>query len=195
MKELPTAQVFTTSQLSDRLGLGTSMARRYGLAYEEVTGQPIPQAPGRGRLYSEDAVSTLEKARDYLLTHPGETVEGALRAVLGLEVEPQEVESEPTEQAAPRLTVEAFRRELEQALKPVLAELQTLREENEELREAVQGLRALPGPSEASEGAVSDPETLAELEEQRRLNAYLKGEIVRRDLEAERVNKPWWKWW
>ena len=42
---------------------------------------------------------------------------------------------------------------------------------------------------------VADPETLAELEEQRRLNAYLKGEIVRRDLEAEKVKRPWWKWW
>ena len=38
-------------------------------------------------------------------------------------------------------------------------------------------------------------EPTAELEEQRRLNAYLKGEIVRRDLEAVKVKRPWWKWW
>ena len=43
--------------------------------------------------------------------------------------------------------------------------------------------------------SVADPEVVSELEEQRRLNAYLKGEIVRRDLEAEAVKRRWWKWW
>ena len=43
--------------------------------------------------------------------------------------------------------------------------------------------------------SVADPETLTELEEQRRLNAYFKGEIVRRDLEAEKVKRPWWWRW
>ena len=41
----------------------------------------------------------------------------------------------------------------------------------------------------------SEHNILAELEEQRRLNAYLKGEIVRRDLEAEAVKQPWWEFW
>ena len=35
----------------------------------------------------------------------------------------------------------------------------------------------------------------AELEEQRRMNTYLKGELERRDKEAEKVSKPWWKLW
>ena len=67
--------------------------------------------------------------------------------------------------------------------------LAALDQENAALR------RALTPSSPASEGGSSDSETLAELEEQRRLNAYLKGEIVRRDLEAEKVKRPWWKWW
>jgi hypothetical protein len=67
--------------------------------------------------------------------------------------------------------------------------LAALEQENTALR------RALTPSSPASEGGSSDPETLAELEEQRRLNAYLKGEIVRRDMEAEKVKRPWWQFW
>ena len=37
--------------------------------------------------------------------------------------------------------------------------------------------------------------TLGELEEQRRMNTYLKGELERRDSEAEVVKRPWWKFW
>ena len=42
---------------------------------------------------------------------------------------------------------------------------------------------------------VAEPEALSELEEQRRLNAYLKGETVRRKMEAtQQAKRPWWKW-
>ena len=71
-------------------------------------------------------------------------------------------------------------------------EVAALREDNGMLR---QQLKALEPAKEVEAEDVVDPETLAELEEQRRLNAYLKGEIVRRDLEAEKVKRPWWKWW
>ena len=37
-------------------------------------------------------------------------------------------------------------------------------------------------------------EPTAELEELRRMNAYLKGELERRDKETAKVEPPWWFW-
>ena len=41
-----TSQVFTTTDLAARLGVSANMARRYGITWEKVTGETLPQVPG-----------------------------------------------------------------------------------------------------------------------------------------------------
>ena len=66
-----------------------------------------------------------------------------------------------------------------------------LQEHNRVLQEQ---LRALEAPTDEKGAADTDPEILAELEEQRRINACLKGEIVRREMEAtQQAKRPWWR--
>lgn len=73
----------TAGEVAARLGVKSGMVRRYALAFEGVTGIALEVDSVRGRLYPLPVVETLEAARAYLLAHPGESVEGALRAVTG----------------------------------------------------------------------------------------------------------------
>ena len=69
-------------------------------------------------------------------------------------------------------------------------EISTLRQEVSELR---QQLKALEPPEADKAGyAVKIEQMLGELE---RRNRYLKGELDRRDAEAVKVKRPWWRWW
>ena len=53
--------------------------------------------------------------------------------------------------------------------------------------------KALEPPKDDKAAYVAEMEQVhADLE---RRNRYLMGELERRDLEAEKVNRPWWKWW
>lgn len=120
----------TAGEVGQRLGLKTGMVRRYALALEQVTGVSLEVDPIRGRLYPLAVVELLERARAYLLAHPGETVEGALRAVTG--------QGEGAVTAPVRvpgtLTPADLERALGQVLAPVLGELQAQREEAQALR-------------------------------------------------------------
>lgn len=177
-------RIFTTSQLAQKLGVGPSMARRYGLAFEETTGQSLPQAPGKGRLYPEDVTKVLLEARERLLSHPEDTVEGALRVVLDLEEPTSERIPRASQNVEPRLTTQ----HLEEALTPILEELKALRRDNQEFREEIQSLKALPRPQEEE---LDDPNPRLTLLERR--NAYLEGELKRRDAESA-LRKSWWPW-
>lgn len=77
------AEALTAGEVATRLGIKAGRVRRYALALAAVTGISISVDPVRGRLYPAEVVELLEAARAYLLTHPGESVEGALRAVTG----------------------------------------------------------------------------------------------------------------
>lgn len=152
-------ETLTAGEVGQRLGLKAGMVRRYALALEDVTGISLRLDPTRGRLYPTEVVGLLEAARAHLLAHPGETVEGALRAVSG--------QSEGAVTAPVRvpgtLTPADLERALGQVLAPVLTELQQQREEAAGLRREVEGLRnqlarlevvtraALPAPSPSLE--------------------------------------------
>lgn len=73
----------TAGEVAARLGVKVGMVRRYALALERVTGLSLAVDPVRGRLYPPATVELLEAARAHLLAHPGQSVEGALRAVTG----------------------------------------------------------------------------------------------------------------
>ena len=132
------ADEFTAGQVAARLGIKAGMVRRYALALEAVTGVSIPTDPVRGRLYPTGAVDLLEAARAYLLAHPGESVDGALRVITG--------QSDGRVTAPARVPGALGPADLEEALRgvllPVLAELQEQRRENEALRLEVAEIRA-----------------------------------------------------
>ncbi|MFK7604228.1 hypothetical protein ACI3L1_18695 [Deinococcus sp. SM5_A1] len=126
---------WTGGQVSQRLGVKVGMVRRYAAALENVTGLVLKVDPVRGRLYPLAAVELLEGTRAHLLTHPGLSVEAAMRAVTG--------ESEGSEATPIRLPgvlssreelAELLREALAPALAPILAELTSSRAQVEELR-------------------------------------------------------------
>jgi small-conductance mechanosensitive channel len=189
MEELSFTRVFTTSQLAQKLGIGPSMARRYGLAFEAVSGQPLPQAPGKGRMYPDHVASVLEEARERLLSHPEETVESALRVVLNLEEPEPQKEPQTNQSIEIRLTTQQLRQELEQALKPVLAEIQALKEENYETRREIQALRALPAPQELSE-------LQREHENLFKRHQLLQQALEKKEQELKSLKaRAWWQFW
>ena len=143
--------LYTTGHLASELGVGTSMARRYGLALEAVTGQALTQVPGRGRMYSQQDIRVLQEARQTLVEQPNLSIEEALKAVLGIE-EPEK-SAEPTVEKASRplersgAALADLQQALGDALTPVMAALHELREENRQLKVEIEGLKALPAPA------------------------------------------------
>lgn len=162
----------TAGEVAARLGVKSGMVRRYALAFEGVTGIALEVDSVRGRLYPLPVVETLEAARAYLLAHPGESVEGALRAVTGQADEgaaqsPARVPSILTpaelkaalfemlgEAQAPVLAALEEERErgrlMQAEMQKISSELNTLRSEISAARAAVTGVseqvRELPAP-------------------------------------------------
>lgn len=162
----------TAGEVAARLGVKSGMVRRYALAFEGVTGIALEVDSVRGRLYPLPVVETLEAARAYLLAHPGESVEGALRAVTGQADEgaaqsPARVPSILTpaelkaallemlgEAQAPVLAALEEERErgrlMQAEMQKMSSELNTLRSEISAARAAVTGVsdqvRELPAP-------------------------------------------------
>lgn len=133
---------WTASQVSQRLGVKVGMVRRYAAALESVTGLALNVDPVRGRLYPLAAVELLEGTRAHLLTHPGLSVEAAMRAITG--------KSEGSEAPLVRLPrvlssreelAELLREALAPALAPVVAELTSSRAQVEELRRELSAAR------------------------------------------------------
>lgn len=60
------------------------MVRRYHLAYEAVTGEPLPRDPvNNGRLVSDRQLAVLAQAREAVRRTPNLSAEDAIRHVLG----------------------------------------------------------------------------------------------------------------
>lgn len=133
----------TAGQVGERLGVKAGMVRRYALALEAVAGISLEVDPIRGRLYPVAAVELLEATRAHLLTHPGLSVEAAMRAVTG--------QGEGSEAAPVRLPgmltsrddlAELLREALAPALAPILAELTSSRGEVEALSRELKAARS-----------------------------------------------------
>lgn len=134
--------VLTAGQVGERLGLKPGMVRRYALALEEVTGISLEVDPIRGRLYPREVVELLEGTRAHLLAHPGQSVEGAMRAVTGQ----SEAGITPAARVPGALTRDELAVMLADALTPALApitaELTATRAEVGMLRDLVADLAA-----------------------------------------------------
>ncbi len=173
-------RIYTPGEAADALGVTTQSLRRYAQYYAEVFAE-VPQHAGQ-RVFTGEIVERLAAAQVLQQGNKAPSIKAALELVRYGDA------SEVLE----RLEQPSFEEAVLDRLERLTKAVEGLQEHNRVLQEQ---LRALEAPAQEKEATDSDPETLAELEEQRRLNAYLKGEIVRRDLEAEAVKRPWWKWW
>ncbi len=169
--------LYTPAQVSERLGLTAGMVRRYGIAYEAVTGEELPRdKKSRARLYDEQALGILEQARAVVKENPNLSAEDAVRACLGLV-------TAPTVPTMPAL-----------AVGEVLSLLRAQSEAIHALRGEVQELRAqlaLPAPQETSQA-----DYVARLEqlyaEADKRAQYAVEELKRRDKAPPR--RGWWPW-
>ena len=183
--------LYTTGHLASELGIGTSMARRYGLALEAVTGEALRQVPGKGRMYSERDIQLLREARQALMEQPNSSIEDVLRDILGIE-KPED--AEPTVERASRpaggsgVGLMDLQQALTQALTPVAAALQELREENHQLRQEIEGMKALPAPK--------DEGVEAERRQGQKLVELYRATLEEKNREIERLQKRrrWWPW-
>lgn len=117
-------RLHSPSQVGAALGLKAGMIRRYHLAYEAVTGEPLPRDPvNNGRLVGDRQLAVLSQARDAVRRTPTLSAEDAIRHVLGFA-------TIPTVPAAPQSDL----------LEAILHELRALREQGEAQADRVQTL-------------------------------------------------------
>jgi hypothetical protein len=178
--------VYTAAQVAAHLDLTGSMVRRYGLAYEAVTGEDLPRDPkSHGRLYSEEVLGILEQARGIVRANNNVSAEDAIRMVLNL----------TTVSTAPAIPNGVITQELLDLIREQTREIKAMRQETSERLQALERenatlreqMKALtPG------GQSLDLERLTLLE---RRNHYLFQELQRRDKLAERHQRAWWQFW
>ncbi len=74
-------EVFNASRTGAMLNLGGAMLRRYAATYEELSGSEITIHKREGRLFTQEQVDTLLKARDLVVTQ-GLSVRAAMQIAL-----------------------------------------------------------------------------------------------------------------
>ena len=74
-------EVFNASRTGAMLNLGGAMLRRYATSYEELSGSEITIHKREGRLFTQEQVDTLLKARDLVVTQ-GLSVRAAMQIAL-----------------------------------------------------------------------------------------------------------------
>jgi DNA-binding transcriptional MerR regulator len=168
-------RVYTPGQAAQVLGVTTQTLRRYAEDYGEVF-EPVIQH-GRQRVFDDAFVARLQQAQAMQQANTAPSIRVALELVRdGLPL--SEVITRPEQPPFEQAVLERLN---------ALAEMVTqLGEENRVLNRRLNEL----------EPPKADIDPGAELEEQRRLNQYLLGELERRRLETERSPaRPWWRFW
>lgn len=155
------------------------------MAYESVTGEPLARDPKtNARLASDVVLQVLEQTRAVVKENPAVSVEDAIRATLGLT-------TAATAPSVPNAVVTEEMLELLQTLTSTVQRqtevIEALQAEQAAMREQLQ---ALPQPQEAQQAEPADHDLVADLE---RRNAYLAGELKRRDAEPA-PRQSWWPW-
>jgi hypothetical protein len=158
--EMPSVgRVFPSHEVRDRLGVSPSGLRRLAAIYERAVG-PLPRDE-RGRVWPEDALEEIQRAREAVQSQRAVSIEAALR---GREVEgvseplpapPRPSEANLDAGAAILKELRALRRLLEDQN----ARLSAIEEENRELRLR---LEAPEAAAVAEEVAATEDEVFTE---------------------------------
>lgn len=134
--------VYSASQVARKLGVSGGMVRRYAMALEALTGEPIPQHPRDGRQFTQNHVDTLVSARRFVAGRQGMSVETGLRLALGLAELPTAVDRPASTDFGNLAGVEALKTALSEYMGPLLTELRTLSDSNARLSDEVAALRS-----------------------------------------------------
>lgn len=134
--------IYSAKAVRERLGISDGMLRRYAIALESVTGEPIKQHPRDGRQYTGEQVEALARAKLRVAEKRGRDVETAIRLALGQTEADAETSMLPEPITGSALVdPKALAAALEPVITPLLTELQALRRSNERLEGEVVGLR------------------------------------------------------
>lgn len=163
------------------LGISPGTLRRVAVTYEAVY-EDLP-TDSRGRVYPDEAINRLSAARALLSERRAATFEQALRlgasgAAIDLPADTQDIFTE----------VQRLRQQLarqHEALEHQTALLESLDGLLRDLKAENGQLKALPAP-------------IGELEELRRMNGYLLGELQRRSNghpDTRPKRRAWWHVW
>lgn len=167
--------IYSAKAVRERLGISDGMLRRYAIALETVTGEPIKQHPRDGRQYTGEQVTALERAKLRVAEKRGRDVETAIRLALGQTEGDAEAAMLPEQKVgAAMVSPEALAAALEPVITPLLIELRALRESNERLEGEVVGLREDIG--RASNG--------------RSPSGLIRPDMVARQLEVPKAQEP-----
>lgn len=166
-------RTYTPAEATELIAFAPSLLRRYAAIYEAIGGS-IPHDRRGGRIYSGVLLEHFSQARERV--RAGETVEDALRTL----------------DLAPTKGVTDVQTTLD--AKDLLSLLERLADANEQLAQEVVGLRA--EVAEVQRAQLEPPtKDRSELEETRRMNTYLLGELERRAAVAAPSRRPWWLFW
>jgi len=123
-------ELFFPTTAAEVLGVSTATLRRYAYAWEAVFG-PLPRAPGGGRLWPRSALARLKAAREL-----------AKREDIPLEEALLRVEGEPPPVATPHSEEE----ETPALLQKLVAKVEALEEEIQDLKRAIETLKKAQAP-------------------------------------------------
>lgn len=164
---------YTPKQVSERLGIGTPMLRRYAASYERAFGD-LNRDTRDGRLYTETDVRRIEAARALVSDGPYASIDDALAQIAKGD---ESVDQTLTKAAEPTFE------------ETVLGMMSTLLERSA-TREQIDALRReLP---EAMSKQLASGEDAEKLKAER---DALKAELEETKEQLERSKRPWWKWW
>ena len=160
MSELEAETQHSAKRVASRLKISSGMLRRYALAYEEITSTVIKQHPRDGRQYSSEQVAALVRAKGYVNSNPGMSVDAALKLALGASKSDTVRPPELSQEARGGLNADAMQQAFSTALEPLLTELQALRVSNERMtNEVVELRRDLNSPLQDARALPSAPTT------------------------------------
>jgi hypothetical protein len=138
--------VLTPGEAARQLGVSPSGLRRLAVIYGEMYGDLQKDAGGTSRIWTQEAVTRLQRARALMAAGQARSVRDALVAVEG--------------GASPRVEVAVSGGDVAAALGVVATQLEAVLESNRRLegevaalRSEVEGLRALPASERPSEDA------------------------------------------
>ena len=140
--------IYSAKQVAIELKISSGMLRRYALAYEAITGQKIYQDARDGRQYTADQLATLQRAKAFVGSNPGMSVDHALRLAMG--ASEADVIRSPIETKG--IDTEALTGALERVVSPLVDEIRALRESNERLRVSIEGKSPSHRMTELSSG-------------------------------------------
>jgi DNA-binding transcriptional MerR regulator len=137
-------ELFFPTTAAKMLGVSPPTLRRYAQTWEKAIG-PLPRAPGGGRLWPSTVLARLATARE-LAQREGLPLEEALLRVGELPPPPLVATARPEEENQALLRRLVVEEENQALLREVVARMEALEEEIQDLKKAIETLKKAQAP-------------------------------------------------